>query len=129
VEKEKDSERDGMVKNWEQTRLALYQLTCVPPEDPLVISSPPIGERSDHSRRTPQHKSIDLEKKTIPGPQSRGVCSRSAMTAKSDWGIAKVVALENVPVCFRSVLLGFGADRLPIRNVRREVHGGRLDIL
>jgi hypothetical protein len=43
------------------------------------------------------------------------------MAAKSGWGVAKVVALENVPVCFRSVLLGFGADRLPKRNVRREV--------
>jgi hypothetical protein len=51
------------------------------------------------------------------------------MAAKSGWGVAKVVALENVPVCFRSVLLGFGADRLPIRNVSGEKSRSRLDVL
>jgi hypothetical protein len=61
-----------MVRNWEQTRLALYQLTSVPPADPLVISLPPIGERSDRSRQTPQHKSIDLEKKLSPDPSRVG---------------------------------------------------------
>lgn len=44
------------------------------------------------------------------------------MAAKSGMGVLpRHVALENVPACFRSSVLAFGADRLQIPNVRREV--------
>ena len=74
---------------------------------------------------------------TVPGGlriQNRLIWRKTYPQTPVAWGVQPIrhgcqvrygvlprhVALQNVPACFRSVL-AFGADRLRIRNVRREV--------
>jgi hypothetical protein len=118
----------GWWRNGSRPALLYTILTSVPPAYPPIISLLLIGERSDRSRRTPHPESIDLEKKLSPDSVRVGCAADPPWLPSPIWNTAKARGVEGVPVCSRSVHVSFGADRLQLCNVRREVQmvGSRL---